>query len=338
MNRKEISEVRKQLTVRDCSITRLCGCYVDAEKNIRSQWEQFFPSLPEDETIRYLDIFRRVLSGGLGKDMVNMEVRTAEGSGADILREMRETQTEGEAAMERYCEYIIGNLDYLGQYAVITAYGSYDIPGRTEDGQQLEDASEEVYGFILSCICPVDLQKPGLAYNPDKGSFAPLDTARMLSVPMAGILYPAFNDRSQDMDAALCYVRNMRDNGRELMERLTGSRIRLSAAEERAAYMGILERVLGKHVTLKEVRAVEGSLQELRERHSGDPEPYSLGIGDMAMLLRDSGIDEARIGGMAAAFTAEVGSGRLTLDNLGHLRAFTGDGGGEAGAGSRPCI
>ena len=30
MNKKEISEIKKQLTPANCNITRICGCYVDA--------------------------------------------------------------------------------------------------------------------------------------------------------------------------------------------------------------------------------------------------------------------------------------------------------------------
>lgn len=32
MNKKEIAEIKKQFTPANCSITRICGCYVDAEK------------------------------------------------------------------------------------------------------------------------------------------------------------------------------------------------------------------------------------------------------------------------------------------------------------------
>ena len=33
MNKKEIAEIKKQFTPDRCSITRICGCYVDGEKN-----------------------------------------------------------------------------------------------------------------------------------------------------------------------------------------------------------------------------------------------------------------------------------------------------------------
>ena len=32
MNKKEISEIKKQFSPNNCAITRICGCYVDGEK------------------------------------------------------------------------------------------------------------------------------------------------------------------------------------------------------------------------------------------------------------------------------------------------------------------
>lgn len=32
MNKKEVWEIRKQFTPENCTITRICGCYVDHEK------------------------------------------------------------------------------------------------------------------------------------------------------------------------------------------------------------------------------------------------------------------------------------------------------------------
>ena len=49
MNKKEISEIKKQLTPDNCAITRLCGCYVDGEKNKIAQIKDAFLSLPEEE-------------------------------------------------------------------------------------------------------------------------------------------------------------------------------------------------------------------------------------------------------------------------------------------------
>lgn len=33
MNKKEVLEIRKQFSPKNCAITKICGCYVDYEKN-----------------------------------------------------------------------------------------------------------------------------------------------------------------------------------------------------------------------------------------------------------------------------------------------------------------
>ena len=53
MNKKETLEIRKQFTNENCAITRICGCYVDAEKQIRTELKEAFLSLPEEEIFKY---------------------------------------------------------------------------------------------------------------------------------------------------------------------------------------------------------------------------------------------------------------------------------------------
>lgn len=73
MNKKEVAEIKKRFTKTKCSFTRLCGCYVDAEKQKRLILKEAFLSLPEEEMFKYIDIFRKTLSGSIGKTMLNME-------------------------------------------------------------------------------------------------------------------------------------------------------------------------------------------------------------------------------------------------------------------------
>lgn len=43
MNKKEISEIKKQFTPSHCAITRICGCYVDGEKEKKAQMKEMVP-------------------------------------------------------------------------------------------------------------------------------------------------------------------------------------------------------------------------------------------------------------------------------------------------------
>ncbi len=54
MNKKEISEIKKQFTPENCSLTRICGCYVDGEKNKKTELKEAFLSLSEEEMFQIL--------------------------------------------------------------------------------------------------------------------------------------------------------------------------------------------------------------------------------------------------------------------------------------------
>ena len=57
----------------------------------------------------------------------------------------------------------------------------------------MEDASDEVYDYILTCICPVDLSKPGLSYNAVENTFQNRIRDWVVGMPDAAFLFPAFN-------------------------------------------------------------------------------------------------------------------------------------------------
>ena len=40
MNKKEVLEIRKQFTPENCTITRICGCYVDHEKEKKMEMKK----------------------------------------------------------------------------------------------------------------------------------------------------------------------------------------------------------------------------------------------------------------------------------------------------------
>ena len=66
-------EIRKQFTPENCTITRICGCYVDHEKEKKMEMKKAFLSMPEEEAFKYFDIFRHTLSGTVGKNLMTME-------------------------------------------------------------------------------------------------------------------------------------------------------------------------------------------------------------------------------------------------------------------------
>lgn len=56
MNKKEANEIKKLFTPAGCAITRICGCYVDSEKNKKTELKEAFLSLQEEEAFKYFTI------------------------------------------------------------------------------------------------------------------------------------------------------------------------------------------------------------------------------------------------------------------------------------------
>ena len=67
MNKNEVAELKKRLTKNQCTFTKMCGCYVDSDKNRIVDINETFLNLDEDEFHKYLDIAKKTLSGTLGR-------------------------------------------------------------------------------------------------------------------------------------------------------------------------------------------------------------------------------------------------------------------------------
>jgi len=99
-----------------------------------------------------------------------------EGGKHEFLMKLRKSKLKDDQLIESFYDKIIENYDYPENYYIILVHAVYDIPGKTSDGIEMDDASEEIYEHILCSICPVKLSKAGLCGSkPDPGPYPRLD-------------------------------------------------------------------------------------------------------------------------------------------------------------------
>lgn len=298
MTKQEISEIKKLLTPKKCSITRICGCYVDGEKNKKADFKQSFLALPEEEMFKYFEILRKNLSGSLGKNLLTLEfpLKTEEAGGTqEFLLRLRDSRLKDEALLEEFYDRIITNYEFVGNYLILVIHDAYDVPGKTSDGIEMEDASDEVYEYILACICPVELSKPGLSYNPEENNFQNRIRDWVVSLPETGFLFPAFNDRSSDIHSTLYYSKDSEELREGFVSELLGCPLPLSAGDQKETFQAIIEETLGDDCDIEIVKNIHDKLTEIAEEHKEEPEPLVLAKNEVKTILADSGVSNEKL-------------------------------------------
>ena len=326
MTKQEISEIKKLFTPKNCSITRICGCYVDGEKNKKTELKQAFLALPEEEMFKYFEILRKSLSGTIGKNLLNLEFplkSETEGGTQEFLLRLRDSRLKDDALLEQFYDRIIESYEYVGNYLILLIHDAYDVPGRTRDGIEMEDASDEVYDYILTCICPVDLSKPGLSYNELEGSFQNRIRDWVVQMPQLGFLFPAFNDRSTDLHSTLYYSKDSDDLHDAFIEQMLGCPLPLPAGYQKESFQTIIEETLGDACDYETVKTIHENLSELIEEHKDEPEPLVLDKYQVRNLLENSGIKEEQLAAFDQSFDETAGEkASIYASNIANTRAF----------------
>lgn len=298
MTKQEIAEIKKLLTPKKCSVTRICGCYVDGEKNKKTEFKQAFLALPEEEMFKYFEILRKTLSGNLGKNLLNLEFPLSSeeyGGTQDFLLRLRDSKLKDDVLLEEFYDRIIGNYEYVGNYLILIVHDIYDVPGRTLDGIEMEDASDEVYEYILSCICPVELSKPGLSYNAAENAFQNRIRDWVVGLPDSGFLFPAFNDRGSDIHSTLYYSKDPEELKDGFVDQLLGCPLPLSAGNQKETFQTLVEETLGNDCEFEAVKNIHEKLNEMAEEHKDEPQPLVLNKNEMKTILAGSGVSNERL-------------------------------------------
>ena len=298
MNKKEVLELRKQFKPEDCSITRICGCYVDGEKEIKSQTKDAFLSLPEEEIFKYLNIFKQTLSGTIGKNLLNMEFpleQELSGGTQEFLLQLRDSKLQDDMLIEEFYQKIIENYNYGENYYIILIHVAYDIPGKSTDGTEMFDASDEVFEYVLCSICPVHLSKEGLCYNPETNPVENRIRDWIVEPPVKGFLFPVFNDRSTDIHGVLYYSKKPEDLQPEFIENALGCTFPMSAGSQKDTFHAVVMNTLGEECDYTVVKNIHDNLNEMIEETKDAPEVPVLTKPEVKRLLAKSGVADEKI-------------------------------------------
>ena len=298
MLKKDVLEIRKQFSHENCCITRICGCYVDAEKEKRLEFKEGFLSLPEEETFKYFELFKQTLSGTVGKNLIPLEFPlTQEGAGGtqEFLLSLRNSKLQDDLLLNEFYDKIIEHYDFGEHYLILLIHATYDIPGKSSDGTKMFDASDEVYEHILCSICPVARSKAGLCYNSQDNVIEGRFRDWLVGVPAKGFLFPTFSDRTANIHEVLYFSKKPEELMESFIENLFGSSIPLTASTQKETFHSIISDTLGETCSYEVVKNLHENLNKLLEENKEAEEPLKLNKPDIKRLLEKSGADEERL-------------------------------------------
>lgn len=327
MTRKELNEIKSQYTLEDCGILRLCGCYVDGERNKITQFNENFLNLPEEEKHKYFDIFKKTLSGTPGKNLVDMKFNVdayADEGARTFLMNLRDSGLKDDRLLNEFYDRIINNYSYVGNYLILLINQVYDIPAVTTDNIEMDDASDEVYSYILCSICHVNLSKPGLGYDEEDNNFHDKKQNHMVDVPDVGFLFPAFNKRSADEDMTLFYTKDVSEFEDGLIDCLLDCAVPLPAKQQKETFTSLVNEALGEEADLEIVKNIHENLEQIiEEKKQESPAPVMLDKTEMKDLLEKSGVKEEKLDNFEEHFEMAAGEhGKLVASNVSSGKKF----------------
>lgn len=299
MIQKEVTELKRRLKRETVSFSRMAGCYVDAQKNKVTSFNQSFLNLEDDEFSKYLEIANKVLSGKLGNQLLELEFpleEEKEGGRQHLLMALRNTAIEEETVLDRFYDHVIETYDFVGNYLILLFHDVYDVMSRSSDNIDL-DESAEAFDYILCAICPVALSKPGLGYREEDNSIAARVRDWVVGPVDTGFLFPTFDDRATDIHHVLMYAKKAREPHKEFWENGMGCQPRLTAAEKKDAFGHMVCRDLSADQDAAEdmLLDVQSNLSDfiaIEEDRRGDEEPLPLTKEDLLDILKESGMEE----------------------------------------------
>ncbi len=315
MTKKDIAELKRRLKKEECTFTRLCGAYVDGNKQIVVKMNETFLNLEAEEFYKYLEIAKKTLSGTVGNNLLNLEFPLSEeeaGGRQQFLMGLKSSDFKNEELLDRFYEMIINSYDYVGNYLILLFHDAYDVMTKTSDNAKL-DESEEVFEYILCAICPVALSKPGLGYRKDENRIGPRIRDWVVCPPDNGFIFPAFSDRSSDIHSLIYYTKDAKEPHAEFMADGLGCDPKRTATEQKVAFHSIIKNAIGEdeeesqEILLNIQENISHYVEEHEESDVKEAEPVVVTKDTIPSLMTEINIPEAVIKQIEESYAEEFG-------------------------------
>ncbi|MBO4423396.1 MAG: DUF4317 domain-containing protein [Clostridia bacterium] len=320
MNKKEISEIRRRLTLENSGADCIRGCYVSEKREIITEFELPLMTFPDDERERYLNIFKKVLSGGIGKNLINVDFSTrqvTDGEEQKLLSGLRDGISGKSDACRRFYEKIVPAIPGDEKCVLLLLHENYDVPAKSEDD------STETFRFVICAVCPVKEKDSGLCYEGDSKLFRTKAKEHIICPPEYGFMYPRFDDRCTNIYGSLYYSRTASGQN-SFTDAAFAAPLPMAAEKQKDTFGDVLRGSVADQCSFELVQTVRDHICDVIEAYKADKfadEPPTITKTEICDLLRGCDITEDHITAFAEDYDESFGKGaELTPQNLMDLK------------------
>lgn len=312
MNEKEVGEIRRRVRRDRSNITAIYGCYVNSQKEIISEFRLGTGTMPENEAEKYFALLKKVLSGSIGKNLIDITFRTAQVADSPehkLLMDLRSCGLKDDTLRQKLYEKILPNVHFEDNFLILLGCDSYDVPFKGKDDAVQADASEETYTYILCAVCPVKQSKPSLRYTAESKDFHDGGVSQIACAPETGFLFPAFDNRSTNIYNALFYSRSPKENYESLVKELFNVQPPQPAFQQKKSFEALLGTTLAEECSLEVVQSVHDTLRQSIDMHkeSKVADPLLISKEQVKSTLQSCGVSDTGISKFSVEFDEVFG-------------------------------
>ncbi len=325
MNKKDLSEIRKNFT--DTSplfdLEHVLTAYVDADKNIHGKENKLYALMPEDKGAIIMSTLKKVLSGTLGKNLVEYAFPSGayDDDGAQqTLYNAVSTKLSSDTYCDELLDMIVKNLDYSGAYTVMIGCCSYSITYAVDlDEPNGTDDMPDIYRFLVAAVRPAETENDGLMYDDNKNEIINRSRSNnLISIaPSDGFLFPVFSGRCPDVNSVMYYSKNAKKPNISIIEDVLGCTFSMTAEQEKDAFRQILSEVVGDDMSSSVINSVNDSLRCRISSSKNDTELPKIDAAKMKTILSEAGVSDPKLNALDEIFKKHIGrSEGLTAENI----------------------
>lgn len=307
MIQKEINEIRRRLTTDKNCISKIYGCYVNKNKEIVARIDSSMALMPTADAEKYLALFKKTLSGSLGKNLIDIPFSTnqvTDGEEHKLLMKLRDSALADEQSRQQLFQSVINAVGFGDRsYVILLALDKYDVPFKSSEDDAMgvveDSASDTVFTYLVCSICPVNEGRTELGYFAKDNEFHSCTSPHIVAPPEIGFMFPAFDDRRSNIYNALMYSKDASDSHGEFVDAVFKTEPPMPATEQKTTFNSILAEVLDDDCSFDVVQSVHEQIRErvIEHKETKSKEPLEIGTNDVAFILRSNGVPEEKIEG-----------------------------------------